>query len=166
MVILRLLLVLLIFNLFSCKTIEPKLKSTKNFAAPNVLSLDGYYYQNTDKGSYAFFLYRNGTYLGLNGYGECNNLKCYESSIQELRHLTTKSNWGVYEIRGLKILIKHYFPIGFGSYRIRTFEGIIKSPTKIVIESINEEKLGDERVYTFHAYSPKPDSTNKFIDYR
>lgn len=132
------------------------------------INIDGYFYTEKEYRSPSFFLFKDGTYLYIGGKENCFSFDCMEEFIRESTRMNhdqsvynSKYLWGIYSIDSNRIDIKRYQGIGFASYRIQEIEGQIADSTTIIL------KRGERYdKYRLHPYSPKPDSTNKFIDYR
>lgn len=136
------------------------------------LKISGLYYMMQDTIMYSFILYENGLYLYSFG-SQCNTIKCqidlirkYSSRDTEMNFYDYQGSWGVYSIFDGRIRIKRYFGIGFASYGIQELEGEILNDTTIRITHFNNRRKEESATYHFYAFSPKPDSTNQFIDYR
>lgn len=136
------------------------------------LKMSGLYYIIKDTTMYSFILYENGLYLYTFGTS-CQTVDCQIASIEKYSERDTKMNfydykgsWGIYSILDDRIQINRYFGIGLASYGIQELEGYILNDTTIRFTHFNNRKMDEEEIYQFHHFSPKPDSTNKFIDYR
>ena len=132
----------------------------------NELRMDGFYYskekvRNEDHYT-VYFLYRNGVLLYPGTFlGPLDDVK------DELRDLENYSfskthgditNWGVFVIENNTITIEKWWPgNGYNAPVVKT-NGTIKNDTSF---TLNRSSFID---YFFTPFSPKPDSTNTFIE--
>jgi len=135
----------------------------------NQLKIDGYYYYdyNTDSGNERrtiTFFYRDGTSF-FGGNIERSNLMQWEekyangSYYNEYKHI--KQNWAIFKIEGNKIRIENW---GYAELAlpVTVSEGSILNDTTYKKIKINNSNAN--RTYHYKQFSPKPDSTNVFID--
>ena len=142
----------------------------------NELRIGGYYYNNYYSGEKLsltpYFLYKNGIILGgvsfraneitemeekfRNGY--------YETLVTDIKYL-----WGVFQIDGNKIKYEKWVA-SEGPFSAFIYEGMILNDTTFVINKayrmadINKKAPQEVyREYHFKQFTPKPDSTNRFI---
>ena len=137
----------------------------------NELRLDGYYYLMSsvyDCFDDTYFFYRDGTALS------CEGSPLYESPFNYMERLLDgynnkyKTGWGVFKIEGDSISIERWwFASESSGVRAGLMEGIILNDTTFQITSITwtgtETVYKKNDIYHFHAFTPKPDSTNQFI---
>jgi len=164
--------------LFSCEKpnifFSDKLSLERQDYTGNQLRIDGYYYNLYDTLSadikYSYFFYRNGVVLSgsagsnfeeleetFNSEGFTNNIK------------KNRSGWGLFKIYESEITIEEWVPME-PPYHAYTRSGEIIDDTTFVITKSWRNKRKKEtlktinEVYHFKQFSPKPDSTNTFID--
>lgn len=170
-VIIRLFLIITLITGCSIISQAPYIQNQEEFPA-DCIKIDGFYYYKWKDGGYSIkFVYGNGTILSLGGNPDKNQSireiadeiirRWQESDYQENKYL-----WGAIFLEESKFQIKRWQAAGLSPDYVKTVSGSILSDSSFVIESINGKRLDETRVYQFHPYSPKPDSANKFIDYR
>jgi len=137
----------------------------------NELRLDGYYYLligNEIFGSMIF--YRNGVVLF--GKGSAPNYEPFsfmENQFNryqtDLRYQEDKTNWGIFIIKNNLIKIENWGTSSGGPLKSYLKDGKILNDTTFVLynNSIEGEIDTVGTIYHFKQYSPKPDSTNRFI---
>ena len=136
------------------------------------LRLNGYFYNKVNKGiQQSYFFYNNGVVLCGGASGESNNAKAaLEETFMSPTFNTdikkTKSNWGLFKIKGGKIFIEHWYPSEL-PLKSAIKEGIIINDSLFKITSVqrsngSEFKLVEE-FYEFKPFNPKPDSNNVFV---
>jgi len=140
----------------------------------NELRIDGYYYNKDPYRSQisVFFLYKNGIILygGAFDIDETNEKEeRYRNGFYATNAAKYKFNWGVFQIDGTQIKYEKWTP-GAGPSWAFTYEGVILNDTTFVItKSYRAKDVGKKApsehnwVYHFKEFSPKPDSTNRFI---
>lgn len=139
----------------------------------NQLKIDGYYYDlYNNKINTVRLFYRNGVVMDFSSIGDNiveveKNLK--DSSLWE-KIKGMKFMWGVFFIDGNQIKIEQWGTSSGGPLRAYVKSGTILNDTTYNINEIYRMQNGQKtevraRSETFHfkAFSPKPDSTNKFI---
>ncbi len=151
---------------------DDELTMTKTPYTGNELRIDGYYYQMSSvDGSFddTYFLYRDGIVLSCGGTPlEESPFDFMERLLngQNVTYQKEKSGWGVFNIQDSTIAIERWYPLE-GGLPAGLSEGVILNDTTFLITSLTRMKTGEvyERndLYHFHAFSPKPDSTNTFI---
>jgi hypothetical protein len=137
------------------------------------LRTDGYYYNEYISGYYTvYFFYKDGTVL----YGSSfptNELYLHEIQYSNGDHYNCVKNvkyyWGTFKAMDNELLFERWYPsqTPFKSY-IRS--GIILNDTTFKIIEFYRMQGGQKtsiesrnEVYHFKSFSPKPDSTNKFV---
>lgn len=136
------------------------------------LRLDGYYYSqyfsdSTQDLSLVCFLYENGIYEG-NSSGPNEEVREGDVEIDDsFGRNNAKTSWGIYKIEGDEIEIQFWLPTQLSCHAIQVEKGVIENDTTFIITSTYTTKDDDVRevnsVFRFVPYSPKPDSTNSFI---
>jgi hypothetical protein len=152
------------------ENLDDKLTLEKNDYNGNELRIDGYYI--CSHGFVPYFLYRNGIIMG--GTGEKNNdTSIMEEWFRNGSYATNaqkyKYDWGVFQIDGNQIKYEKWVPVN-GPFPAVTYEGVILNDTTFVInKSYRAKDIGKKAPseihweYHFKQFSPKPDSTNRFI---
>ncbi len=140
----------------------------------NLLRLDGYYYGdisgiNADYPNIYLF-YQNGIFSNANSY----NLSDAESgnvtiNFPDLKY-QHKGDWGVYKIDGDNIEIEYWVSRSCGGVGLLYQIGTVLNDTtfkitywKHTVSGNTEREENIDAMFRFQEYSPKPDSTIKFI---
>lgn len=170
--------VLLFSGCYSFYT-HPEVRTTNNNT--NALRLDGYYYTIEERPEAKYVtimvLYQNGSIYGFYSnrfdLGETCSLKVVDDSMLDYsRHvgLSSQSSWAGYLIENNLITIKRIW--GRFGETLYTYKGLIINDTTFIINQKNVEGSAqssengtkeEKNTYHFRSYSPKPDSTNKYI---
>jgi hypothetical protein len=165
-----------------CIAFEPLTFKKEEFLGKN-LKADGYFYYTNKKQEYnAFFLYKNGVYHGGNWLKKIdfniNNLNLLDKDIKTIYEIEEKYptyyRWGIFNVNNSNIEIERWVTSsGGGPYPTQILRGEIKNDSTIhfhtKLESVplqaNRKKkiFSIDETYHFRQFSPKPDSTNKFI---
>ena len=142
----------------------------------NQLRVDGYYFSEYANGSIdyvrIYFFYKNGIILA-GGSSLLSELPDLEESFRNgtfYKHVkSVKFTWGVHQIEDSKIAFEGWY--GERPYRVYGQEGVILNDTTFRITQRYRYKNGEKtevesknEVYHFKAFSPKPDSSNTFVD--
>ena len=84
--------------------------------------------------------------------------------------LDDKISWSVFQFDGNNIQFERWYPSSGGPFPAYVRSGEILNDTTFIITEIYRMKDGvktdveeSNEVYQFQAFSPKPDSTNRFI---
>jgi len=137
------------------------------------LRTDGYYYHTSDGNYYRTitFFYADGVaFQPLGGFHSLQETDEYiiNELVGENRYHDVQFSWKLYNIVDERILINYWVPPG--AFQCYFQEGTILNDTTFVIQSYYRmkkgEKIGETEInetYHFHQFSPKPDSTNIFI---
>jgi hypothetical protein len=179
--------------LVSCVGFEPLVSSKRDYIGQNLKTEGYYYLYSNYSNSTGykadlfdcFILYKNGIYYNVSkgSYDTklniSENLKKLDTNInyhvtKQQDFLSQRPNWGVFHIIGSEIEIESWvFSSGGGDYPTRILKGEIKNDSTIhfhtKLESVplqaNRKKktFSIDETYHFRQFSPKPDSTNKFI---
>lgn len=130
------------------------------------LKLNGYYYHEKDAGYRIYILYNNGVVVNWNST---------ESTLSEIEttyllskgYKSVKTKWGLFRITNSTIAIQSW-RISQCKRPVVEFRGDILTDTsfniKTYIDENDETNVIDESTYYFKEFSPKPDSTNDFIN--
>ncbi len=141
----------------------------------NQLRLDGYYSGEYLSGEMVdnYFLYENGIIFYANST-EKNNLDNHEKNFTDLNYIKvskqTKPRWGVFEVEGAIIRFSRW-TFGEPPVTAALWTGKVLSETSFVITEVYSSGHGKrvypkdkQIVYNLRSFSPKPDSSNPFID--
>lgn len=126
--------------------------------------MDGYFYTKYESGYIALFFYENGIMYTTNtieAVGDLENLDDHmRSKHSGANAVQLRWFWGIYRTDGDTIKVNHWLS-GTGSfYPAKISEGEIINPSTIRIPWVNDQ-LNE---FEFRRFSPKPDSTNAFIE--
>jgi hypothetical protein len=154
----QILLILLIPLLASsCKDEEFTMQRQPYYG--NELRMNGYYYKydHVRNCTLIRFFYRNGVCLSTPSYnGE--NLSVIEQELLKQYDIirNNKMSWGIFKISKYQIEVEEWTTSVGGSLPVFRWQGSILNDT-----TYREEYSGE--IYHFRQFSPKPDSTNKWI---
>lgn len=166
-------LISLFLIMSSCNCDDDELSLTRMEYIGTELRTDGYFYSEIDTAEPwvdIYFFYKNGVIL----YGESPSISQipnfeidYASGDYHNRVKDIKYYWGVFKILGNEIEFERWYP-GDPPLEVFVRAGtIIDNETFHITRSYRQdgtdEKVRDE-LFKFKAFSPKPDSTNTFID--
>jgi hypothetical protein len=150
-----------------CKVAEELILNRMDYTGSN-LKIDGYYYHEYESGYIAHFFYRNGVIYTTNAMLNIDNLE--DLDIQIINRLVKGKTaqfhwfWGTYKIEGDIIRINHWLPGTGGAYPAKLVKGKITDSVSLELnwggDIINNKELN---YWKFREFSPKPDSTNRFI---
>ena len=156
----------IIIDSCECFFSDEKLTIQRKDYSGDELKTGGYYTNNYY--DYGTFLYRNGIVMKIpgkeNNYAEDRFLD--EDLIKHVKRY--KDYWAVFEINNDNIIIQGWGP-GDGSLTnglpvITQYGKILNDTTFVLTKHEKGGKTTDiNHVYSFHEFSPKPDSTNHFI---
>ena len=139
----------------------------------NKLKLDGYFYQQKNKYYYDIYCFYNngillaagGTFLSVAEMDDYLNREFINNKSYQIH----KSNWGVFILENNNIKFERWYP-GDPPLKAHVREGTIANDSTFTItESYRIQKgkktevIARSETFHFKAFSPKPDSTNKFI---
>jgi len=139
----------------------------------NALRLDGYYYNRLDNGRIldTYFFYRDGTLLyGIETDSLDNDLDKYDVWFTDKEFLDFikkhKYRWGLFQIHGNSMYFERWVDSD-GGYPVGRFVCNILNDTTFFISTLEYPHSGEaypqNHLFHFHAFSPKPDSTNIFV---
>lgn len=154
----------------TCKRNNPdsddKFSLTKRTYIGNELRTDGFYChigQNMNGHLYSYyFFYKN----GIIRYGGGSNDSLFYANVGWVS-ASYKNNWGIFNINGNQIKFEKWEPSSGGPFPAYLRTGEILNDTTFKITQLqrsdgtNVSTVND--VYHFKKFSPKPDSTNNFI---
>ena len=137
------------------------------------LRLDGYYFSEFESDQpnlRIYFLYKNGIILS-GSSPSIVDLAAIEEEFRNGEYYNTikdvKFQWGVYQIEGSEIKFERWYP-GERPYEVFLRSGLILSDTTFRITTFSKPDGSDAEVrdelYKFKKFSPRPDSTNIFIE--
>ena len=152
-----------------CKDEELTLQRIPYFG--NELRTDGYYYHYDDTsydGIYTlcFFLFRNGTRLTAGSFKNTNLDTVEKQMLDRYKWLNHKSGWSIFVITDNIMEIEGWSTsVGGGLPVYKAYYYIENDTTLRLFKSINSDGMEFEKdaIYHFRHFSPKPDSTNNFI---
>jgi hypothetical protein len=133
----------------------------------NELLLNGIYY--TEKKNFEgvyyqrYALYRDGVIRDLGSSQEIDSPKFLSGN--------SNADWGVFQIESNGVKFERWYPSSGGPLKAYVREGIILNDTTFQITVSYRNQNGEKtevrernEVYHFKSFSPKPDSTNTYID--
>ncbi|MBO7478821.1 MAG: hypothetical protein J6U04_12925 [Salinivirgaceae bacterium] len=141
------------------------------------LRTDGYYYYMLqvehngiqEKRVFPIFLYRNGVSLSAASSFDCSEIEQKENEFinGKLYHTINgyKILWSVFTISGKSIEFEGWDDLGGAHLYTKKVYGKILNDTTFHIYQEHIDGIDKEcdRTYHFKQFSPKPDSTNRFI---
>lgn len=134
------------------------------------LKINGYYYNKLDTGYELYILYKNG--IVINNRYTANSLSEIENTflLNESSHEHTqssKTSWGLFRVTNSTIT-KQGWRISRCKRPVVEYRGEVLTDTsfniKTYVDENGETNTIDESTYYFKAFSPKPDSTNDYIN--
>ncbi len=140
----------------------------------NQLKIDGYYYFKSGNDLYdTFILYRNGVILSGGGNAPdtdpfifIENL--FNSYQNNNSYQEKKIKWGLFVIDNNIIYMEKWHPSSGGAMLVYKRTGEILNDTTFIITKMIRSSTGNEvsidETFHFKKFSPKPDSTNSFIE--
>jgi hypothetical protein len=137
----------------------------------NELRTDGYYYYWHENNICIapHFFYKNGCSLVIPGtYSDLKEAeeKIEHSYIQNLAYRDAQYHWGSFHINGNHIMMQYYQGDNYRTI-VKVKEGRILNDITfqmILCYRVNgEDRENINEIYHFRQFSPKPDSTNKWI---
>lgn len=164
-----LIVILTLILLPSCK--DYSLMTKRQDYVSNNLKLDGYYYYNPtgidSSITVGLFLYKNGVVLDVGGI-KSKDLKQMDNYIKSAYNFQKyKIGWGVLKAHKNEITYETWVSSSGGGFPTVKRSGEILSDTTFVIRKTYDQSSKKNRfektIYRFRKFSPKPDSTNKFI---
>ncbi len=138
------------------------------------LRMDGYWYKKNVLTSEAMVLYENGVLLDLSS-PPTNTDKFQHWEEYLIPYIISGassaydyySDWGVFETTKDSIRFERYYPPSGGPWVPYIRSGIILNDSTFLItearRSYRKEVEKENILYGFRRFSPKPDSTNRFI---
>jgi hypothetical protein len=127
------------------------------------LKLEGYYLKRNlerENQFLVFFLFRNGVFFG-GSYHNAETIEDLDSVIIKNFNQATDVpfRWGIFQIEGVSIMIEKWVSSSdCESYPVNTYTGEILNDTTIIFDN----ELYD--TMRFRLFSPKPDSSTRFIE--
>lgn len=169
-----------LFSLISCSKNEPSnkmddvLSITRTPYNGNQLKINGYYYQKYNSQYYNIhFFCSNGILIDFSG-GNMNSFEQIENYLNDpetlIRIKNTKYSWGVFLVNGNNLKMEQWHPSSGGPLPAYVRSGSILNDTTFQITEMYRMQNGKKtdistinEIYYYKAFSPKPDSTNKFV---
>lgn len=169
--LLRNLMFFLFLILSSCCIEEDLLRNEREDYLGDELRIDGlYYYLLEGEIRGITFLYRNGICFEIFGDGTKRyNPEEIKTLLTEKHigyHINDKSSWGIFHVAGNSFFMEKWATPLDRNRSTFIESGHILDGTSFLITKIDDSHSGVKevnRIYYFYPYSPKPDSTNKFI---
>jgi len=174
MKLLNIVFVLLAIGFVSCKEDDDLKLGTAKENYTGSLRTNGYYYltisNSSEDRALCYFLYRDGTLM----YGGAPLVA--DVPAREAEYINgawaasaapEKTFWGIFQITNNDILFDQWYLRDGGILAAYQTNGVILNDSTFMMTSSNREGLDGvplEEVYHFKALSPKPDSTNQFLD--
>ena len=121
------------------------------------LSTDGFYYKKKDDQYLVFFLYRNGVFYG-GLFHHATNLEDLTNTISIKNVEDVPYLWGIYQVLNENLIVEKWESGTGGPYPVYQMGAEIINDTTLLFDN----SLYDTMYY--HKYSPKPDSTNVWIN--
>ena len=162
----KIILFFVLIILWGCSKVlcpAPDLHTSRQDYLGNAIKMDGIFY--AQKSGEPIFLYRNGIYrIG------CSNpnissipdkFKCNTDSEYLNLSKKSRSDWGIYLVKGDSLYLEDWRTIGDCTYDVFSHTGKILNDTTMIIPIKLDGKTLD--TFRFVKFSPKPDSTNNFI---
>lgn len=136
----------------------------------NELKLNGYYYYlHNGFVFHTYFFYKNGVCLYGNSFYQDDMFEGMNQVFlsDNFLHNLHKHNYGVFQIINDSIVFEKW-AIGEGPKPVTRYLGTILNDTTFIINQHKSPHSGEvyqsnNEVFHFHAFSPKPDSTNRYI---
>jgi len=139
----------------------------------NQLRIDGYYYRTWEDMMYTMFFYQNGIILYGGAFSQSEIVEreirykngTFYNHVNGIKYL-----WGTFKIEGNKISFERWQPT---QPYLRSYveTGKILNDTTFIITELYRMQNGEKtnvkevnEIYHFKQFSPKPDSTNSFIE--
>jgi hypothetical protein len=170
----RLTFIICLLVLTSCGEKQELQLSTAKENYTGTLKTNGYYYltisNSTEERTLSYFLYRNGTLL-YGGAPLVNGVPTreteYTNGTWALSAQPEKTYWGIFQISNNDILFDQWYIRDGGILAAYQSNGVVLNDSTFMMTTSNRDGLSGtplEEVYHFKALSPKPDSTNQFLD--
>lgn len=162
---------LLVFLFFGCK--DPKLISPL-YSLDNNIKLNGYFYKIADDKLTinAIFIYRNGVIFDCfdnpaKNLIDLDSIILNENILQTSEDKKNKLTWGIFNLKNNLISCEQWFPSSGGPMPVYIRKGKILNDSTFNFTSIEKQngknKKKIDETYHFRTFSPKLDSTNKWI---
>lgn len=140
----------------------------------NQIRIDGYYYQIKDDYHFdIYFFYNNGIIIAAGGvFNSIIEMNEYINNefLNDMNYQNYKSNWGVFNINKNIIQFERWYPSD-PPLKAYIRAGTILNDTTFHITESYRMKDGEkteidveDEIYHFKQLSPKPDSTNSFVE--
>jgi len=162
------------FSVLMISCTDQTLTLKKSVIPSSVVRLDGFYYSKSDDDQPGYgitFLYRDGTlfHCGIASEEEFQNIGNFVAGEETVRR-KEKESWGLYNLIGNQFIMEGWSSsVGGGLPRYRK-EGYIMNDSTIVLTRFigyegkipKVQEIAHSYLY-FHAFHPKPDSSNNFL---
>lgn len=166
----------ILLSLLSCKKCkelpDDDLCSSRTWNNSTLLRTDGYYYFEYNNHSYRdiVFLYQNGIFIddGISGSENFDDEQQYLSDNSfYANYQNNKLKWGIYSIQDSSIVTERWYPSEDYFPVYSRIGKIVNDSTFSVTQSFRcdgSDSQSENAIYHFKKFSPKPDSTNTFIN--
>jgi hypothetical protein len=153
--------IFLFLLLLGCKERYENLELSREDYNGKELKTNGYYYRQAPKYTDPFFLYQNGViyFPGITYDTDLDKVDVFTTNIPPLSR-EDRAKWGIFQVKGATINIETWDIVSGGKIPTNIRAYTILNDTTITIK---DSKSGENIIYKFRAFSPKPDSTNNFI---
>ena len=171
MVILKRLNMKLSSLLCCCKVAEDFTLQKMNYSGIN-LRIEGYFFREIEEDFYElFFLFEDGVFLSGGAMRVDGEEKTVDDSVLNFIELGYYKNnqygWGIWIVENDQIVIEKWLPGSGGPYPVGRYVGEVLNDSTINIAftyQLPPEGDEEKQQFTFREFSPKPDSTNTFIE--
>ena len=162
---------LLFFLILSSCIFEEPLRNTRRDYIGDNIRIDGFYYSYFQGKIFnVLLLYRNGVFFDVSGDGKDRTKPEEVEELLTEEHIklvnSKKYDWGIFIVEGNSILFETW-RFTQRDHRAVFQSGEILNDTTFHITKHNYSDGGIKdanTLYYFYPYSPKPDSTNTFIN--
>jgi len=165
----QLFLFFLLLSSCFCSEDEPLRNTRRDYIGDNI-RIDGFYYHYFQEKITGVLLYRNGVFFEVSGDGKDRTKPEEVETLLTEEHIklvkSKKYHCGIFIVEGNRILFETW-RITQGNHNAVFQSGEILNDTTFLITKHNYSDAGIKDVnypYYFYPYSPKPDSTNIFIE--
>jgi hypothetical protein len=142
------------------------------------LKVDGYYYKRSKRSNGmlfgSLFFYRNGVCLDVGGTREqLEDIDEYITNeiLIDDSYMEIKVFWGAFQIKSDTIKFEFWYSNSGGPFPAYVREGVIINDTTFLIveryryqNGEKTEAIPKSELYHFRAFTPKPDSTNSYVN--
>ena len=169
----KLLVFITFVTLLASCTIDDELSLNRSSYNGEQLRTDGYFFQRDSNYIFTIYIfYTNGTLFYSVGGGKLENTDQLEQRLKDHNFIerlrNEKTSWGLFKIDNNKIQFERWYPYFENGKPAYIRSGTILNDTTFHItkatRSDGSEEHVENEVYYFKQFSPKPDSSNTFVD--